>query len=172
MGEQIDYENIIRISSVLIFSFCELSSMSKLIRWDTPFTEAQFPSVGLLITTKFNKTDIVKAVVAPYGVDQYPKYLVDFGEALAFSCMEEANAPKMDYVSAEIDENKLCSYEFLDSPWLRSYEPQKYFVRADVVTFSHYLIFGGDNNIEVITPDLPTIETITQPTMLKLQYEL
>ena len=147
--------------------------MSKLVRWETPFTEAQFPSVGLLITTKPDGADIVKAVVAPHGIDRYPKYLVNFGEALAFTCMEEANAPRMDYVSAELeDENKICAYEFLDSPWLRSYEPQRYVVRANEVTFSHYLIFGGDNNVEVITPDEPTIETISQKATLKIEYEL
>ena len=146
--------------------------MSKLIRWNTPFTTSQFPSVGLLITPGPDWADRVRALVAPNGVDQYPKYLVDFGEALAFTCMEEANAPEMDFVSAELNENKLCAYIFLDSPWLRSYEPQRYFVRANEVTFSHYLIFGGDNNIEVITPDQPTIETIYQKTKLKFEYDL
>jgi hypothetical protein len=145
--------------------------MSKLIRWETPFTTARFPSVVLLITAGRIEGRI-KALVAPDGVDQYPKYLIDFGEALAFTCMEEAHAPEMDHVSAELEESELCAYEFLDSPWLRSYEPQNFFVRANEVTFSHYLIFGGDNNIEVITPDRPTIETINQKTTLNLKYEL
>src|SRR5215203_4504841 len=146
--------------------------MSKLIRWDTPFATAQFPSVGLLIITKPDGTDIVKALVAPDGTDRYPKFLVDFGEVIAFTCMEEAHAPAMDFASATREEANLCAYEFLDSPWLKSYQPHRFFVRANEVTFSHYLIFGGDNNIEVITPDQPTIETISQKETLKIEYEL
>jgi hypothetical protein len=147
--------------------------MAKLIRWDTPFTETQFPSVGLLLAAgRPDWADIVKAVVAPHGIDRYPKYLVNFGQAIAFTCMEEAHAPQMDFFSVPRGEEKLCAYQFLDSPWLKSYEPHRFFVRADEVTFSHYLIFGGDNNVEVITPDEPTIETISQKATLKIEYEL
>ena len=95
--------------------------MTKLIRWETPFTEARCPSVGLLITSKGIEVDILKAVVAPGGIDEYPKYLVDFGRVIAFTCFEEAHSPERDFGSAEIGETGLCAYRYLDSPWLQSY---------------------------------------------------
>ena len=90
--------------------------MSKLIRWDTPFAETRFPSVGLIITTKPNGEDILKAVVAPKGLDIYPKYLVTFGAVIAFSCFEEAHAPERDFALVPAEEEKLCAYEYLNSP--------------------------------------------------------
>jgi len=118
--------------------------MTKLIRWETPFTEARCPSVGLLITSKGIEVDILKAVVAPGGIDEYPKYLVDFGRVIAFTCFEEAHSPERGF------------YHTGDTP----------------VSFAHYVIFGGDNNVEVITPDTPAVEVIEEKIVLKIEYEL
>jgi hypothetical protein len=148
--------------------------MSKLLRWDTPFTETQFPSVALIVTSTLNQWNNVKVVVMPQGTDKYPKYLVSFGEVIAFTCFEEAHAPERDFASATIDENKLCAYQYLDSPWLESYDPwieHISFPNEKLPSF-HYLIFGGDNNIEVITTNNPTIEVIEEKTMVKIEYEL
>ena len=147
--------------------------ITKLIPWETPFTAASFPSVGLLIATKSDGADLLKALVAPKGIDQYPKYLVDFGEVIAFSCMEEAYAPEQNFVHASDDDRSLCAYESLESPLLASYvswAPIYFGNESD--SFYHYLIFGGDNNIEVITPNRPVIETISQKRTLTIDYEL
>jgi hypothetical protein len=147
--------------------------MSKLIRWDTPFTEIQFPSVGLIITTKADEADILKAIVAPKGIDAYPKYLITFGEVIAFTCFEEAHAPERDFASATVEEERLCAYEYLDSPWLKTYAAwTPFYFGNETDSFYHYLIFGGDNNIEVITPNRPTIDIVEEKTILQIEREV
>ena len=147
--------------------------MSKLICWDTPFTNKQRPSVGLIITTEVDETDILKIIVAPKGIDAYPKYLVTFGEVIAFTCFEEAHAPERDFASATIEDENLCAYEYLDSPWLQSYEAWKpIYFGNETSSFYHYLMFGGDNNVEVITPNRPTIDVIEEKAILQIQREV
>src|SRR5687767_9195011 len=69
--------------------------MSKLIRWETPFTETRFPSVSVITSSnQEDGIDILMVMVAPAGLDEYPKYLVDFGRVVAFTCMEEAYSPR------------------------------------------------------------------------------
>ena len=137
--------------------------MSKLIRWETPFTDKQRPSVGLIITTEADEADTLKAIVAPKGIEVYPKYMVTFGEVIAFTCFEEAHAPERDLASVTIEDENLSAYEYLDSPWLQSYEAWKpIYFGNETSSFYHYLIFGGDNNVEVITPNSPTIDVIEE----------
>ena len=147
--------------------------MSKLVRWGTPFTETQFPSVGLIIAIEADETDILKAIVAPQGIDVYPKYLVNFGRVIAFTCFEEAHAPERDFASATIEEENLCAYEYLDSAWLKFYDAWKpIYFGNETDSFYHYLVFGGDNNIEVITPNKPTIEIVEEKTILQIQRKV
>jgi hypothetical protein len=149
--------------------------MSKLVRWETPFTESRFPS-AIVITSSAQQTDEplpLLALVAPAGVDKYPKYLVDFGRVVAFTCMEEAYSPRNEFEVAEDENPDLCAYLFPDSPWLVSYDQLRYFYSAEVVEqFFHYLIFGGDNNIEVITPNVPTIRAISRSEVLRIEHNL
>ena len=151
--------------------------MAKLIRWDTPFTNSFYPSIVLLATPfpLMSKKGIgVKAVVAPDGVDKYPKYLVDFGEVIAFTCFEEAHAPERDFASATLEEENICAYQYLDSPWLESYETwvqHCYFPDESVVAY-HYLIFGGDNNIEIISINRPVIDIVEEKTILQIEQEI
>jgi hypothetical protein len=147
--------------------------MAKIIRWETPFTEILNPSVGLTIQTLKDGTDILTAIVAPHGVGLYPKFLVQFGEVVAFTCFEEAHAPQRDFNSAIFEESNICSYQYLDSPWLLSYDGwQNFFAGGKFDSFSHYMIFGGDNNIEVITPNVPKIEIVEDKTVLKFEIEI
>jgi hypothetical protein len=140
---------------------------------ETPFTDAKFPSVILLIS---NNGVFLSAVVAPDGIDKYPKYLIKFGEIIAFTCMEEAFCPEREYSHADIDgeiKERNCALQWIDSPWLKAYETGEHFAVAGKPTpFYHYLIFGGDNNIEVITPNKPEIEMIKEKTILKINYML
>lgn len=147
--------------------------MPELIRWDTPFTEVLRPSCGLIISTSSNQAEILRAIIAPRGIDSYPKYLINFGEIIAHTCFEEAHAPKRDFDSATIEEENLCAYEYIDSPWLKTYESWAFIYFGDKPgAFRHYLIFGGDNNIEVITPNKPIIETINEEKILQIEYKI
>lgn len=148
--------------------------MSRIIRWETPFTDTQFPSVALIATSTINQSNNVKMIVMPQGTDKYPKYLVSFGEVIAFTCFEEAHAPERDFTSTMIEEENLCAYLYLDSPWLKSYQAwiEHYHFPNDSIQSFHYLIFGGDNNIEVITTNKPTIELIEEKTALRVECEI
>lgn len=147
--------------------------MGKLTRWETPFTDSRFPSVGLFVEIETDKRDILKAVVAPHGIDNYPKYLVNFGNPIAFTCFEEADAPERDFSAADIEEINICAYEYLDSPWLKSYSGWMYiYFGNETDKFYHYLIFGGDNNIEVITPNQPEINIVEKRTILSIKREI
>ncbi len=64
----------------------------------------------------------------------------------------------------------LSAYQLLDSSWVKSYELGNIGGRFE--KFFHYLIFGGDNNIEVITPNIPSIEIIEKKVILKIEYEV
>ena len=145
--------------------------MAKLIRWDTPFTGSRFPSVGLLISTGADGDDTLRAVVAPHGLEGYPKYLVNFGNVIAFTCMEESFRPERDFDLTMFEERNLSAYQYLDSPWLKSYEGGRHFI-AGGRPFYHYLIFGGDNDVEVITPNIPAIEIIERKGILLIEYEV
>ncbi|MBA4123618.1 MAG: hypothetical protein H0X72_14285 [Acidobacteria bacterium] len=152
--------------------------MSKIVRWETPFTNAFYPSVILaaipLSSPMRMETNNLKVIVTPHSLE-YPKYLVDFGEVLAFTCMEESCCPERDISSATVDETikndkSVCAFQWLNSPWLKSYEGchDPY----STGKFSHYLIYGGDNNIEVITQNVPTIRVVEQKEVLKMEWEV
>lgn len=148
------------------------SQLAKLVRCETLFTEIERPSVGLLLKTKPDGTDLLSAIVAK-SIDKYPKYLVQFGEIVAFTCFEEAYSPRRDFDQAVVEEENLCAYQYLNSPWLKSYEGwQPFFSGGKVESFKHYLIFGGDNNIEVITPNIPKIEKVEEKRILKFEIEI
>ena len=152
--------------------------MSKIVRWETPFTDEFYPSVILLalpFPLLFGKGFGVKIIVAPDGIDKYPKYLVDFGEAIVFTLMDEGCCPERDIIAAIIDETikndkSVCAFQWLNSPWLISYEgchdPKS------EGKFSHYLLYGGDNNVEVITQNAPTIKVIEKRETLKIEYDV
>jgi hypothetical protein len=151
--------------------------MSRIVRWETPFTDAFYPSVEMAaipLPPTSGRTNNLKVIVTPHSVE-YPKYLVDFGEVLAFTCMEESCCPERDFSSATFDETItkdkfICALQWLNSPWLQSYggchDPYS------EGKFSHYLMFGGDNNVEVITQNAPTIRVIEQKEILKMQWEV
>lgn len=147
---------------------------ARFIRWETPFTDKRWPSAVILVQPVATGPYPVSALVAPFGVDNYPKYLVHFGEAVAFTCMEEMHFPERDTAEAECKEEGLAAYEYLDSTWLKSYEKGEFFLfnidGGNSERLRHYLIVGGDNNIEVITKNEPIFETVDAPTSLTLNF--
>jgi len=145
--------------------------MAKLVRWETPFAETRRPSVGVVVEARSDGADILKLVVAPYGLNGYPKYLINFGSVIGFTCMEEAFSPPRDYDLSMFEENQLSAYEYLDSPWIKSYECG-IDVLPGVGRLRHYLIFGGDNNVEVVSRTAPTVEVVKGETILSSQSEI
>lgn len=150
--------------------------MSKIVQWKTPFTNYFYPSVILIaipLPPMSRQLNDIKVIIQ--SKEEYPKYLVDFGEVLAFTCMEESCCPERDISSATIDETikndkSVCAFQWLESPWLKSYEGchDPY----SEGKFSHYLIYGGDNNVEVITQNIPRIRLVKQKETLNIKYEI
>ena len=114
---------------------------------------------------------MLKVIVAPFGLDAYPKYLVNFEHVIGFTCMEEAFSPKRDFDLSMLEEKDLSAYEYLDSPWIKSYE-SGIDVLPGVGPLRHYLIFGGDNNVEVISRIVPTFEMVQGKTLLCSESEI
>ena len=56
--------------------------------WQTPFTFATHPSVSLITEPDGEGTALL--VVAPGGLDTYPKYVVRFSHVFSITCGEEA----------------------------------------------------------------------------------
>lgn len=144
--------------------------MSKLIRWETPFTDSEWPSAELFFSSYGDGRVRISAAVCPSGIDKYPKYVVDFGEALAFTSFEEALAPEIHTFPAEVEGSWKCACEWVDSPWAESYAVMWNVGKADPLR--HYLIFGGDNNLEILTHTIPSFETVEQPRTVAASYLL
>ena len=144
--------------------------MSELIRWQTPFTEAKYPSVGLFIQHEKESTDTLSTIVCPEGIDEYPKYIVSFGSILAFHCNEEAHLPERDWEKAKRKEKDLCAYQWINSPDIKSYMGAAFvFYLGELY---HYLIFGDDNIVEVLTPNIPKIEVVDNSRTINIKLKI
>jgi hypothetical protein len=90
--------------------------------------------------------------------------------------MEEAHFPERDFQEAEWEEEGLSSYEYLDSTWLKSYSAGEYFLfNTDFGSrerLRHFLIVGGDNNIEVITRHDPIFQQVSSSMTMSLDFEI
>jgi hypothetical protein len=139
----------------------------RMVRWDAPFADATLPSVTLLP----DPGGLVRVVVAPGGIDRYPKYLVVFdGDVVAFREEDETFAPAIP--SAHLEDDFGCARLCLDSPWLKEYERWgDYFEDFMGGPLRHYLLIGGDSVVELLATGTPSISTIDGPTLFQTTYE-
>lgn len=147
--------------------------MSKLIRWETPFSDLIDPSAIALVNRDQN--DIYAypmEVIICNDLDAYPKFRVQFGQVIAFSAMEEMHNPMSYFKDVERDDNETCAYTFSDSPWVVAYGGGEGFVFQpdNGESLTHYVIFGGDDIVQVITKNDPVITVISEPMMLKIDF--
>jgi hypothetical protein len=88
--------------------------------------------------------------------------------------MEEMHFPNRGFEEVDCEETGLASYQV--SPWLESYRNGEFFLfnldGGNREFLRHYMIFGGDNNIEVITKNDPTFEVVNSPRVLSLDYHI
>ena len=136
--------------------------MSKLIPWQNDFSKAFYPSIVVSFVKKIDGSDALHIVVCPGGIEEYPRYIVSFQDVLVFSCLDEGCAPERDWVDVEISDVQSCAWQWIDSPWIRSYEGCNYDSAGNPSPLHHYLIFGGDNIVEVISKSNPGIEEINE----------
>jgi hypothetical protein len=144
-----------------------MDTATDLIRWDVPFAEARDPSVSLIAE---QGGDAATLVVAPSGIDRYPKYLVRFGKVIALLCYEEAFAFDRGYRALSGIEPNCCAYLWTDSPWMQSYRKG-----ADVLDWKdlqHYLVCGGDSIVELIASGQPKVEWLDEKRVIETKYEV
>src|ERR1035438_3791843 len=92
-----------------------MDTTTDLVRWDTPFAEALDPSVSI-ITERGG--DAAMLVIAPLGIDQYPKYLMRFDTVVVSLCYEETATLDRGYRSLTGIEPSVSAYIWRNSPWL------------------------------------------------------
>lgn len=141
-------------------------------RWETPFTDARDPSVGVIVEADEVGADALTLVVAPSGLDKYPKYLVRFASVVAFTCREEAFAPEIVGIDGvPFEDRRASAHLWMGSPWVESYRKGGPLVpAAGDGDLRHYLVFGGDNTVEVVTSAEPEVEEVTASRMLVARH--
>ncbi|MDB6124774.1 MAG: hypothetical protein JWQ71_3767 [Pedosphaera sp.] len=138
-----------------------------LIRWNVPFADKCYPSVSLITEQGGN---VVVLVIAPDGIDKYPKYIVRAERVTAVLCYQEAFAPDRGCRASTRREDRTCAYQWIDSPWLQSYrDGEEIFMWGSLL---HYVILGGDSIVEFIAPGEPTIERIDSSTILETKLKV
>lgn len=137
--------------------------MSKIVPWKTPFSGIQFPSIGMYVEHGELAGDLITAIVAPYGIDSYPKYLVSFGAVYEIKLYEEGCSPERGYETllGEVKGNSACKW--LESPSINSYQ-----ALSDVVNLNHFILLGGDNILEVVTKNEPEITKVLKSTTINI----
>jgi hypothetical protein len=145
-----------------------MDTATDLVRWNVPFAESHDPSVSLITEQGGN---VVTLLVAPHGIDQYPKYLVRFDKVLAMLCHEEALDFDRGYRTLTGLEASVCAYVWADSPWLRA-------SRGYAVDFlrlpdlHHYLVFGGDSIVELLASGASKVERIDKKRVIETKHEV
>ena len=144
-----------------------MDATTHLVPWDVPFAPSEHPSVSL-ITEQFGSSATV--VIAPHGIDQYPKYLVRFDKVLAALYYEEALALRGKYPAVADGQTSGCAYLWPDSPWLGA-------SRGWAVDFlrwpdlSHFVFFGGDDVVELLACGA-TVERIDEKRVIETKHEV
>jgi hypothetical protein len=144
-----------------------MDAVTRLIRWDVPFAEARYPSVGVITECG---GDVTTLVVAPKGIDNYPKFLARFEKVLALLSYEEACALDRGYSALPGFDPECCAYRWIESPWLESYRKG-----ADVFAWKdlrHFLILGGDSIVEVIASGQPKVERLDKRAIMETKHEI
>ena len=144
-----------------------MDTTTDFVRWEVPFSAARDPSVSLITE---QGADAAMLVVAPSGIDRYPKYLVRFSKVMFLLCYEEAFALDLGYRALSGIEPNCCAYLWTDSPWTGSYRKG-----ADVFEWKdlqHYLVFGGDSIVELIASGQPKLERLDARRVIDVKHEI
>jgi hypothetical protein len=120
-------------------------------------------------------TDALTIVVAPLSAlppeKNYPKFLLRFDNVITSLCYEEALAIDRAYPPRQRGEkNWLRACRWIDSPWLHS--AQGWAELSRWKELHHYLVFGDDSIIEVISPDEARIERVDTKKFIEVKYEV
>jgi len=130
--------------------------MSKLVQWDVPFAGTFYPAVIATFETSTYSVPSSKMSVT-VGLSDGTRYRGECGTTLAFCCLDESCAPQREFGETEIEDAKACAWQWIDSPWIKSYEGCNYDADAEPIPLNHFFIYGGDNIVEFICRHEPVI---------------
>ncbi len=122
--------------------------MSRLVAWKTPFASAEWPSVCVSLNRILRETTIF--------VESGRRWKISFDYVAALKVSDESYDDNTRF-QIERDEADLCSYLWLDSPWSGQFNSE----HTEVVEgnfLRHYVLLGGDYNVEVLALGNPNIE--------------
>lgn len=141
--------------------------------WETPFAREKWPSVTLIPDARGVSTAAI--LVAPGGIDAYPKYLIWFAAVYAFASEEEAGGLSVyDGRVHGFPGEEGCAYIWRGSPQAAEYSG----LHPDVAArggrgpMVHYLVFGADSNVGVVSAEHPEIERLDSPRTIIVAHEV
>lgn len=146
------------------------TSDCKFVRWDAPFADAERPSVYVLGDEQDDSRSLT-VLVAPGGTEVYPKYLVRFSVVYAYLSEEEGRwfKPHEQPEPWTLPRDARCAFLCTSgSEWWAAYGGQ--FLDLEGVEPAHFVLLGGDNEVEVFAATAPEIEMLSSPGTLTLTH--
>ena len=123
-----------------------MTNLPRLIRWVTPISDHPFPSI-----VSVARSDALR-IVAATGTDEFE---FEFPVFMAFRCVDESipwHGP-----SSEVGTTAI----FDGSPWLESYSDDQELIQMSYgAPCRHFVILGGDWNVEVLAAHEPSVKRI------------
>jgi hypothetical protein len=114
--------------------------MSKLIAWETPFCLSEWPSVWISA-----EGDLTKSVIF---VRAKELWRIQFESIVGLKVCDETYAKNTRF-HIERDKDESCSYIWENSPWFDDFDAE-YVEVLGGGKVTHYVLLGGDYNIEIL----------------------
>lgn len=114
--------------------------MSKLIAWKTPFATAEWPSVWVALKRALRG--------ATFYVDADQLWQIRFSYVAGLKVCDESYDDNTRF-HIEGGEKNLCSYLWEDSPWMAEFNTEQ-IEAVESGKLTHYVLLGGDYNIEIL----------------------
>ena len=141
----------------------------ELVRWDVPFADWRGLSTWVIVESFDSFTIVVAPLSSQAPKDNYPKYLIRFDKIITLLTYDEACATHRLYYKMSGWTKGVRAYQWIDSPWLDGYRGC-HEVRGSKLY--HYVIFGDDSLVEVISVGEARIERIDEKRFIEVTHEV
>jgi hypothetical protein len=125
--------------------------MSKLLAWETPFMSYFFPSVWISMGAHLGEMSVF--------VEGEKRWRVWFDSVVALKICDES-FDRNARLHVERDRHRLCSYTWEDSAWRQEFQTELA-ETLEEKPLCHYVLLGGDHNVEVLALGSVQIEPAT-----------
>lgn len=145
------------------------SVKTELVRWDVPFAEWRGLSAWVITESGDSFTIVVAPLSDKRPEDNYPKYLIRFEKVITLLAYDEACATHRIYYKMTGWIKGVQAYQWIDSPWLDGYRGCH---EIHGKKLYHYVIFGDDNLVEVISVGEAKIEKVNEKRFIDAKHEV